>query len=64
MGPFEAIGQICALVRVILEGIPVEQRRATAIALFWAFWPLWKLNPEVAAHEKEILAAMEAIGKP
>lgn len=63
MGALEAVGQVARLISTILEGIAVEQRQATAMAVFWILWPVLKLNPEVANHEKEILAAMERIGK-
>lgn len=39
-----AIGYIAKLIDTILEGIPKEQRQVTAIALFWTFWPLTKIN--------------------
>jgi hypothetical protein len=39
------------LAKTILDGIPPKQRAATALAWFWAWWPLMKIAipPEQAA---------------
>ena len=31
------------LAKTILDGIPARQRAATALAWFWAWWPLMRL---------------------
>ncbi len=31
------------IVKIILQGIPEKQRSVTALAWFWAWWPLMKL---------------------
>lgn len=54
--PWNLIEWGLRLACLILEGVPVEARRATAMAWFWGTWPLLKLNPEIAKREAEILA--------
>lgn len=41
---------------LLLEGVAIEQRQATARAWFYGTWQFLKLNPEIAKHEAEILA--------
>ena len=41
--PFTVIEWALRLACLIIEGIPPEQRRATAIAWFWMWWPVGKL---------------------
>ena len=48
---------------LLIEGIPPEQRRASAIAWFWMWWPLAKLWLK-KEQEEQILAVMNLIGKP
>lgn len=41
--PLGILEQVLKLVNTLIEGIPAEQRRATAIAWFWLWWPVAKL---------------------
>lgn len=58
-----AIEAVCRLVTTILEGIPVEQRRATALSWFWMWWPVTKrfLNKE---QQEQIERIMQEPAKP
>ena len=40
--PWTAIEMALRLACLILEGIPIEQRRATALQWFWTWWPITK----------------------
>jgi len=54
--PWTVVEVALRLAILLIEGVPPELRRATATAWFWGTWWMWKLNPDIAAHEKEILA--------
>jgi len=41
--PFSLIEQFIRLVVLILEGTPIEIRRAQAAQWFWTWWPIAKL---------------------
>lgn len=61
--PWAVIEWVLRLVVLLLEGIPAEQRRATAIIWFWMWFPIgkWWLN---ADQQKQILEIMNSIPKP
>lgn len=63
MLPWGAVEAIAKVVGLILEGVPVEQRRASALVWFHMWYPLAKLflSP---AQEKQIEAIMAKIGPP
>ncbi len=55
--PTAIIEYALKLACLILEGIPVEQRRASAVQWFWMWWPLTKnmLKPEQQKQVEEIM---------
>lgn len=61
--PWAVIEWILRLVVLLIEGIPPEQRRATAIAWFWMWWPVTKLWLK-KEQQDQIEQIMNSIGKP
>lgn len=58
--PWTTIEWVLRLICLLIEGIPPEQRRATAITWFWMWWPMakWWLNKE---QETQIEAIMKGV---
>jgi hypothetical protein len=56
------IEQILRLINLLIEGTPIEQRRATAIAWFHATWPFvsWALPADIRKQVEEIMARVQA----
>lgn len=61
--PWTVVELILRIVILLLEGVPVEMRRATAIQWFWTWWPLGKrlLKKE---YQGEVEAAMKGTDGP
>lgn len=59
--PLAVIEWALRLACLIIEGIPPEQRRATAIAWFWMWWPIGKLwlKEEQRKQVEEIMKGAE-----
>jgi hypothetical protein len=57
------IGEALKLVNLILEGVPVEQRRAQAIAWFWLTWPILKQWLKLAGAPDDAAEQIEALMK-
>lgn len=55
--------KILDLVIKLLDGVPVEQRRAQAIAWFWTWWPVSKIFLK-KEQEEQIEKIMRSIGEP
>lgn len=51
------------LANTILEGVPVDQRRAQAMAWFWLTWPILKPWLKVAGTPDDAIAQIEALMK-
>lgn len=62
MIPLGLLEQAIKLIILLIEGIPPEQRRATAIAWFWMWWPAAKLFLRTE-QEQQIEAIMNKIPK-
>jgi len=56
--PWGVIEELLKLIRLIIEGVPIEQRRAEAVKWFYLWWPLSKL-----LVPKEYHAQIESIMK-
>lgn len=52
--------QILKLITLLLEGVPIEQRRATAITWFWLNWPLAKLFLKMGRTPQDVIDQIEA----
>lgn len=63
MLPWGAVEAIAKVVALILEGVPVVQRQATAVVWFHMWYPFAKLFLS-KEQEKQIEAIMGQIGKP
>lgn len=63
MLPWGAVEAIAKVVALLLEGVPAEQRQASAVIWFYLWYPLAKtfLSKE---QEKQIEAIMSQLAKP
>jgi hypothetical protein len=58
------LAEALKLINLILEGVPVEQRRAQSIAWFWLTWPgITKPVLKLAGTSDAELAKIEALMK-
>lgn len=62
--PWTVIEWALRLVVLLIEGIPPEQRQATALIWFWMWWPIGKLWVKDEAVRNQIEDIMTKIGKP
>lgn len=60
MLPWGVVEWALRLVCLLIEGTPMEQRRATALQWFWMWWPVTKglLKPE---QQKQIEDVMKGV---
>lgn len=63
MLPWGAVEAIAKVVVLILEGVPVEQRRASALVWFHMWYPLAKLFLS-KEQEKQVEAILAKLGAP
>jgi len=56
------IEQVLKLICLLLEGTPIEQRRAASIAWFHTTWPLvaWAIPEEPRKQVEQIMADVKA----
>lgn len=57
------ITELLKLINLLLEGVPIEQRRAQSIVWFWATWPGLKAVLKLGKVPDEALAQAEAMMK-
>jgi hypothetical protein len=61
MLPWGVIEWGLRLAVLLIEGVPAEQRRASAVQWFWMWWPLTKLSLPKEQRE-QIEQMMKSIG--
>ncbi len=56
------IEQVLRLINNLIEGTPMEQRRATALGWYAATWPLvaWAIPPDIRKQVEDIMAKVQA----
>lgn len=55
--------EILKLINLLLEGVPIEQRRAQSILWFWATWPALKTILKLGKVPDEALTQAEELMK-
>ena len=59
--PWGVIEWLLRLICLLIEGVPIEQRRATAVAWFWMWWPLVKGAIKNKDHQAQIESLMNSV---